>query len=82
MATLSRSTAQLTNFLAICRKGKACQRLVFARNAHFTYVPDTPLKEYGMTLCFACISTRSFILNHFLYCKQRVWGIMFGLQIV
>lgn len=61
MATLSRTTAQLTNFLAICRKGKACQRLVFARNAHFTYVPDTPLKEYGITLCFACILTRSLI---------------------
>jgi len=28
---------------------KVCHPLVATRNAHFTYVPDTPPQEYGMT---------------------------------
>lgn len=48
MAAITRKFIKSASLLTNCHKGRTCQPLLFARNMAFTYVPDTPLQEYGI----------------------------------
>jgi hypothetical protein len=51
MAAIAGKLVRSAKLLANFGKETSCHRLCITRSAHFTYVPDTPLVEYGI-YCF------------------------------